>query len=275
VAALQRGFISLGVFFLFNAPARANLVGPPRQTAEKTWQIMPYYQGVQKQDLNFALAGDGICWTKNNVAPNTSFACGGTGNVAGEGNGGAAMLRLVYQPYESVQYYAGFGSGDYTLMVDSVTHANTLTGERLGQLYQLGVKAVLWPDTIVAPGLAVDMSFGWQRYWFNEVHPEPVTGFAIDQRLDILQTQVAIETGHLFKPEGWRVGVEPYGGVKWMRRQAWLKDYQAGGRVGGIKDTVTPFLGVHLQVYEKEGLFAEASFVDGWQYGAGLSLRFK
>jgi len=271
VVAVKRGFLSLGVFFLFAAHARANLLYSPRQLSSGTWEVLAYYQGVQGQDLNFSLAGNGTCATQTG---NRSFACGGTEKVGGKGDGGAAMVRLAYQPYESMQYYAAFGAGDYTLRVDSISQTNVLTGERPGQLYQIGVKDVLWPDTIVGPGLAADVSFGWQRYWFNETHPEQAFGYSIDQRLDVLLTQVALETGHLFKQEGWRVGVEPYGGVKWMRLQAWLKDFQGGGRVGGIQDTVTPFLGVHLQTYEKEGLFAEASFVNGWQYGAGLSLRF-
>lgn len=253
---MKRGLFSLGVFFLSIAPARANLVGSPRQMSEKTCDVQAYYQGVQAQGLNFALAG--------------------AGNVAGEGKGGAGMVKLVYQPYESVQYYAAFGLGDYTLSVDSVSRTNVLTGEQLGQLYQLGLKAVLWPDTVAAPGLATDLSFGWQKYWFNESRPARDSAEGqIDGQLNILQTQLAVETGHLFKPKDWRVGVEPYGGVKWLRLQSWLKDRQGGGRAGGIKDTVTPFLGVHLQVYEKEGLFAEASFINGWQYGAGLIVRFK
>jgi hypothetical protein len=141
------------------------------------------------------------------------------------------------------------------------------------------VKAVLWPDTVAGPGLAADLSIGWQRYWFNALQPAQAASEAhINQRLDIMETQFALQTGHLFTgPAGepWRVGVEPYGGLKWVRDQAWLMDFDGGGRVGGMKDTFTPFLGVHLKVYEKEGLYAEASFVNGWQYAAGLSVRFK
>lgn len=266
---MKRGLLSLGVVFLFIAPARANLVGSPRQMSEKTWDVQAFYQGVQAQHLNFALAGDGTCANRTGAV---TFPCGGTGNVKGGGNGGAAILKLSYQPYESMQYYAAFGAGDYSLKVNSLS----LTGERPGQLYQFGVKAILFPDTVAAPGLAADLSFGWQKYWFNEARParDSLEG-QIDQRLDIMQTQLAVETGHLFKKKDWRVGVEPYGGVKWVRMQAWLKDRQGGGRAGGIKDALAPFLGVNLQIYEKETLFAEASFVNGWQYGAGISIRFK
>jgi len=238
--------------------------------------LSAFYQGLQDKELNFSLAGDGTCTNRTGVA---SFPCSGAGTVEGRADGGAAMLKAVYQPYEALQYYAAFGAGDYTLSVASLAWTNVLTGDRPGQIYQAGVKAVLWPDTVAGPGLAADLSFGWQRYWFTELQPAHAASEAsINQRLDILQTQFALQTGHRFtgpEKEPWRVGVEPYGGLKWVRDQAWLKDFEGGGRAGGIKDTFTPFLGVHLKVYEKEALYAEASFVNGWEYAAGLSVRFK
>jgi hypothetical protein len=101
------------------------------------------------------------------------------------------------------------------------------------------------------------------------------TGIPVNQRLDMMQFHVALQASHLFKFEGTRWSVEPHGGLKWMRNQAWLKDAQGGGRAGGIQDTVTPFLGLNIPLFEKEALFAEASFVNGVQYSAGLNIRFR
>lgn len=248
-------------------------MGSPRQLDAGAWSFSAFYQGVQDKELNFSPASGGICTSRTGTA---SFPCGSSGNVEGKADGGAAVLKVAYQPYEALRYYAAFGAGDYTLSVASIAWTNVLSGDRPGQLYQAGVKAVLFPDTVAGPGLAADLGLGWQRYWFTGLQPAHAASEAtVNERLDILTTHVALETGHLFKREGWRVGVEPYGGLKWVRDQAWLKDFEGGGRVGGIKDTFTPFLGVHLQVYEKEALYAEASFVNGWQYAAGLSVRFK
>ncbi|MEK7745013.1 MAG: hypothetical protein AAB578_11575 [Elusimicrobiota bacterium] len=236
---------------------------------------MVYYQGVQDQALNFAVTGSGVCTGPSTITV-VSFPCGSTGETKAEGSGGAVLLKLIFQPHEGFQYYLSAGAGDYSLRVASVSVVNSLTGDRPGFLYGAGARAVLVPDTLSAPGFALDASLSWQRYYFNELQPgRTAAQTQIDQRLDLMQTQVAVETGHLFKPLGWSVGVEPYGGVKWVRSQAWLKDLAGGGRVGGMKDAVTPFLGVELPIYEKEGLFAEASFLGGIQYAAGLNIRFK
>lgn len=273
---MRQGLLSLGAFFLSAIPVYAGMVGSGRQLPAGSVKVFGYYEGTQSQDLTFSLSGEGTCTTNNTVNPNSSFACGSTGKVSGEGSGGAAMVKLLVQPYESVQYWAAVGAGDYTLKVASVTRTNTLSGRSVGPVVEAGVKAILWPDTVVAPGLAAQLGFGWRSHRFQE-NPAGLTAVegAIDQRLDLLSSQVALETGHLFKPEGWRVGVEPYGGVKWVRTQAWLRDHKGGGRVGGIEDTVTPFLGLQIPAYENEGLFAEATFVGGFHYAAGLSVRFK
>lgn len=86
--------------------------------------------------------------------------------------------------------------------------------------------------------------------------------------------QFAVESSHLFTlNEFWKL--EPFGGVKWTRVQAELKNLVDGSRAGGRKDTVTPFLGLRVPIEDHEAFFAEASFVDGYHYGAGLELRFK
>jgi hypothetical protein len=268
--------MSLGIIFVSAVPAFAGMVGSPRQLPAGSLKIFAYYEGVQGQDLDFALSSEGQCTTNNGTSPNAGFACGSTGHVSAEGSGGSGKVRVLYQPYESVQYRLGAGVGDYSLKVASITQANTLNGGSPGTSLDAGLKFVLWPDTLVGPGLAADLGMEWDSYRFTSF-PQARTAAegAIDQRLDLLRTQVSLQTGHVFKPESWRVGVEPYGGVQWIRTQAWLKDYKGGGCVGGIQDTVAPFLGVHLAVYENEGLFVEASVVNGWRYAAGLNVRFK
>jgi hypothetical protein len=158
---------------------------------------------------------------------------------------------------------------------------NSLSGDRPGYLYGMGVRALLWPDTevkdaFIVPALAVDGSAGFQRYYFNDLQPaQGASVGGIDQRLDLLHLQLALETSHLFKFEGTRWALEPYGGLKWIRTEARLKDLRGGGRIGGMQDTVTPFLGLGVTPYENESFFAEASFVNGIQYAAGLNVRFK
>ena len=114
---------------------------------------------------------------------------------------------------------------------------------------------------------------------------------SVNQRLTLWQYQVAVEASHLFNliepqkgvdkeheamlpviPQGFKI--EPYGGVKWVRIQSDLHDYTDGSHSGGQQDVASPFLGVRVPIYEHEGLFAEASFVNGYQYAGGLEVRF-
>lgn len=269
----MRGAISLCGFFLFAQAARAQTLGTSaRQMPAGSLKTLVYYQGVDDQELAFKVNGAGSC--VGAPPSSASFPCQG-GEIDGEGSGGAVMAKVIWQPWDTLQYYAAFGAGNYTLRTGSVTVTNVLTGDRPGFLYQVGTRAILVPDTIVTPGVAIDASLGWQRYYFNEMRPAPTAAEGqIDQRLDLMQTQVAVIASHLFTFSDSTVGLEPYGGVKWLRTQAWLKDLRAGGRSGGKKDMVSPVVGVQIPFYERESFFAEATFVDGIQYAVGLAVRF-
>jgi hypothetical protein len=186
------------------------------------------------------------------------------------------MVKLIYQPFERFQYYAMYGVGDYSLSVPSTTIANVLTGDTHGQIYGAGLRASIVPDTIVTPAIALDLGMTQSVYNFNRAFPggTPGANNDISQRLTLMTYQFAVEASHRFSiDEDWKL--EPYGGVKWVRVQADLKDLGDGSHAGGQTDTVTPFLGLRIPVEGHEAFFAEASFVDGYHYGGGLELRFK
>lgn len=241
-------------------------------------KFLAYYQGVSDQTLNFSVNGSGTCATPLGV----TFSCGQSGDVEAKGSGGSAMMKVIWQPWERFQYYAMYGLGNYSLSVPSATVTNSLTGDTLGQTFGAGVKASIVPDTIVAadglptPAISLDLSVARSDYKFNRRFPggTPGQNNNIDQRLSLMTYQFAVETSHLFTvDERWKL--EPYGGVKWTRVQADLKDLVDGSHSGGKQDTVTPFVGLRVPVEEHEAFFAEASFIDGYHYGAGLELRFK
>lgn len=260
-----------------------------RQLPAGSLKILAFYQGTQDQTVKFGAGAPGTCRSQNGAA---SFLCGGGGDVEAKGSGGAGLVKIVYQPREVLQYYAAFGAGDYSLDVPSVTYTNRLRGDRPGLIMTAGLKAVLYPDTMVTPAIAADISMSRARYWFNRVYPSDGSGAdnSIDQRLDLMMYQVAVEASHVFtlrdadekaddkaglvalRGQGFKL--EPYGGVKWLRIQSDLKDLADGTHSGGQQDTVTPFLGLRLPLGRHEGLFAEAQFVGGYVYAAGLELRF-
>lgn len=258
-----------------------------RQMPKGSLKLLGYYQGVSGQDLKFSLSDQGTCSVGPTNPNNVSFPCGQQGDVDVEGNGAYGTLKVVYQPWETMQYYAAVGAGDYGVKVPSVTVTNSLTGDTPGMSYTLGVKAVLFPDSAGMPALAVDASMTRARHYLNRRFPggTPNVSDNIDARLDLMQYQVSVEASHLFtfvEKDKFElvalkggVQVEPYGGIRWSRTVADLKDLADGGHAGGSQDVVTPFLGLRVPLFEHEGLFAETSFVGGYHHAVGIEIRFE
>ena len=282
--------LSLAWVVLSAVPAAAQSLGTTaRQLPAGSLKILAYYQGVQDQTVKFNAGAGSVCSVPTSGGA-VNFTCNQAGDVEGKGNGGAGIVKVIYQPWESIQYYAAFGMGDYSLSVPSVTVTNRLTGDQPGTIMTAGLKAVIYPDTMVTPAIAVDVSLSRSRYTFNRFFGTPGASNNIDQRLDLMQYQVAVEASHVFtlqdadeksdekaglvaiRSQGFKL--EPYGGVKWLRIQSDLKDLADGSHAGGQQDTVTPFLGLRIPFSKNEGVFAEAQFVDGYAYAAGLELRF-
>lgn len=266
--------LSAVIFFAVKAGAEP-IAASARQSAARSLKFAGYYRGTQAEDLTFAVGGSGACSPANvAILPAPVFACGSTGETAAEGSGQAAVLKVSYQPFDNVQYYATLGTGRYSLSVASVSATTSLTGDKPGWIYGAGLRGLLFPDTIASAALAVDASVTAERYWFNRSQPQ-VTPAAVNvkDRLDLLRLQLAIEASRRFDLDG-RWKAEPYGGLKWVRTQAWLKDLDTGDRFGGIEDAVRPFLGISLPFSDNENLFGEVSFVKGIEYAAGLAVRF-
>jgi hypothetical protein len=266
-----RALLSLALACLASS-AGAQLFGTTaHQESSGSLKILGYYDGVQNQKVNFTTNDSGTC----TVPGGASFACGQGGTIAAKGSGGAGMLKLVYQPFDRIQYYAVYGVGQYSMSVPSTTVTNVLTGDGYGQIYGGGLRSTIIPDTIVSPAIALDLSMTQSVYNFNRSYPGvPPGGADINQRLTLLTYQFSVEASHVFVVDAdWKL--EPYGGMKWVRVQADLKDLGDGSHSGGQTDTLTPFLGLRIPVEGHEAFFAEASFVDGYHYGGGLELRFK
>lgn len=256
-----------------------------RQLPPGSLKLLVYYQGTQGQDLDFSVNNPGVCSGPNGI----TFACGQSGDIDATGSGGMAVMKLVYQPWENLQYYVAFGVGDYSLNVPSVTVVNTLSGDSPGIMGMAGLRSTIVPDTQFTPAVAADISVSESRYDFDQISQNTGTPASISQRLLLMQFQVAIEISHLFTivepqkdvekehevlvPQGFKI--EPYFGLKWTRIQSDLKDFQTGNHAGGQEDTASPFIGLRLPVYDHESLFAEADFVHGYQYAGGLEIRFK
>lgn len=265
--------LSAVIFFAGKAGAEPLTVSA-RQSAARSLRIAGYYRGIQAEDLTFSVGGSGTCTTAPGVLPAVPFPCGTTGKTPAEGSGQAALVKISYQPFDNVQYYATLGAGKYSLSLASVTNTTTLTGDVPGFIYGAGVRGLLMPESIASTALAVDASVTMERYSFNRSQPQTTPAAVnVKDRLDLMRLQLAVQASRRFDFGG-RWKLEPYGGLKWLRTQAWLKDLNTGDRFGGIQDVVKPFAGISLPFSDNESLFGEAAVVKGYEYAAGLAVRF-
>jgi len=272
--AVRRAILSLVLTFAA-FPAAAQINGlTARQSSRGSLKFLAYYQGVADQNLNFSVGNSGVC-TAAPPSGGVAFPCNSSGDVEANGSGGAGMVKIAWQAAERFQLYAHVGTGDYSIKVPSTTVQNTLSGDKLGIIYGAGLKASIVPDTIVNPAIALDLNITRSHYNFNRINPGGTPGITngFNSRLELMTYQVAIETSHLFTiDEHWKI--EPYGGIKWTRVQADLKDLTSGAHAGGQQDTGTPFLGLRVPAEDRIAFFGEASFIGGMHYGGGLELRF-
>jgi hypothetical protein len=270
------GLCALSAVIFFVGKSHAEPLGASaRQLPARSLKLTGYYRGEQGRDLTFTVGGSGVCNTPaGGVLPTVPFTCDSTGKVPAEGSGQAAVAKIAWQPYDNVQYYLTLGTGKYALHVASLTSVTSLTGDAPGWIYGFGTRANIFPESIASAAIAVDASATWEKYWFNRSAPQPTAALTnVKDRLDLMRLQLAVEASRRFEFDG-RWKVEPYGGLKWLRTQAWLKDLNTGTRLGGSDDMVSPFLGVNLPWSDNESLWGEATFVKGFEYATGLAVRF-
>lgn len=265
---LLRGIVALSAVLLFPNGVSAQMLGTSaRQLSQGTLVTTVYFQGISEQRLLFSITDAANCLSAPTTPPQgppVPFPCSSTGDLDARGFGQALLVKFSYQPSErGLIFYATAGVGDYRVKVESTTVFNSSVEDQAGFLTSFGAKAVIIPDTIVSPAIALDASVGLQRY------------FGGGRRLDLMQLQIAMEVSHRFVLKDPAFTIEPYGGVKWLRTQAYLKTIATGSRVGGYQQTVSPFIGFKIPFFENDSVFAEVSFVNGIQYASGLAIRFK
>ena len=202
-------------------------------------KFLAYYQGVADQNLNFSIDGSRRL-QRGSAFRRGHFPCNSSGDVETEGSGGAGIFKIAWQAAE-FQLYTHVGTGDYSIKVPSTTAGNTISGDKLGLIFGAGLKASIVPERS-STRRSRWISASRDRITISIASPRGTPGInnGFSSRLELMTYQVAIETSHLFTiDENWKL--EPYGGVKWTRVQADLKDLAGGGHAGGQKDTGTPF----------------------------------
>ncbi len=260
-----QGLVSLLAILLSGASSQAQTIASSARHMEQgSWRLSVYHQGAINEDLEFDVGSSGTCSSPN--APVATFACGSTGTVTAEGDSEAGIAKLTFQPYERMQYYIAGGVGNYRLKASTLS----ARGDNLGTIMGGGFKALIMSESLVTPAIALDAGFSFERYILNRSNGGLAT---IDERLELFRTQIAVEGSKRFEIDD-NITLEPYGGLKWLRTRAVIKDLIVGDRQSGVQNTLTPFVGLSLPLFKSEGFFVEADFVNGIHYAAGLTVGF-
>ncbi|MFH1619942.1 MAG: hypothetical protein ABIG11_08570 [bacterium] len=236
-----------------------------RQSSEKSLALTSFYQETVDQKFLFRVSGPGIAQGKGGLV----YASDGETDVKGEQRRGTFFVKLTGQPFENLQYYGAAGIGSSSVKIPSATVTNAFYGDNPGMTWQAGVRACIFPETELTPALSADLGFGWSRFHFNRMAQNSAGSSGVNVRFDTLEYHLAFQAGRRFGK--W----ESYAGVNMVRRQAVLKDLDAGERAGGINDYVAIFAGTKLPLFSRESLVAEMSFVDGFRFGLGLEIKLR
>ena len=241
-------------------------MAPARQAGEGSVRLTAFVAGVSDEGLLFHANGTGSASTSTT---GTLFSSQSGSDVDAQGGGSQLFFKLSAQPFEGFEYSLIGGLGHYGVKVPSASATSDLTGDRVGTTVGAGIRWTMVPDTLVTPAAALDVSALHSQFSLTRLDVPGAGGQNVDERLTLDRLQAALV---LSKRWGsW----EPYGGVKWLRTFAKLKDLSTSETAGGTKDATIPFLGARFKAFERESLVAEAAFTNGFQVGGGVEIKFK
>lgn len=189
-------------------------------------------------------------------------------DLEAEGRGEAAIVKVIVNPWSGFYYWLKAGSGSYELEIPSVTVRNRLSGMNHGVIAGMGIRSLLFPETIVTPALALDFGVNYRKYDFNTLQPEGGQKSVIQNTFEITDLQAAVLISRKSK------GIEPYGGVKVSRSYVTLSDVPSLGKISGSKDTAGVVIGTHLYPFPHESLFIEGVFSEKTSYSVGWKIDF-
>lgn len=179
---------------------------------------------------------------------------------------GGAGIKATVNPFDGLYYWLKCSYGTMELEIPSLEGLNRFSGSFSWSL-SLGLRKLLFPDTLVTPALSFDAGVGFSKVEFDRVET-PQRLLPIQTVLSNLEYQIAIIGSKRIKR------FEPYGAIEVVRNHSELNDLKNLSKVSGYKDSVGITAGLKFNFYDRESVVIEAGFLGDRYISAGFNLSF-
>lgn len=182
-------------------------------------------------------------------------------------------LKIMYRPWEGLYYYTKLGLQEYALEIPSVTVTNKLEGSSPGWFFGLGVKCVIFPDTIVSPAVSASLGLTYKYSHLDYMSNEADTKASIDTKFATTEFEgyLSVSKKLYFRPF---TEFEPYAGIGILRQKYEFRDNISFGKVSGEKDFLDGSFGIRLKFSTYEAVMLEYIFLGEQIYSGGIILGF-
>lgn len=178
------------------------------------------------------------------------------------------VLKAAFRPRDGLMYFGKIGTvRGFELAYSSGSYTNRFQGEDSGFLWGFGFRWNITQDTPVSAAIAFEVSYQQAVVDLEAFKSGGVTSSVNDRFLQD-EFQGAVNLSKRFGT------LQPYGGLKLLRIESNLKDGQTQGKISGSDNLVSPFVGFQWEVFEKEFLVLESSFVGEQRTTMGFRTNF-
>jgi len=241
--------VLLLVFFCFNKSYGSELLTTAAQLEKKIFHLSVYYAKARNQ-YDFRVS--------NNV-------------FGSEGEDEKIVLKWTYNVGSNFYPWVKIGTsiGEYKLVIPSYTATNYYSGSKNNLVYGIGIKILLFPDTVVSPALSLEVGCTSFIHEIDKLYQNNSSiGERISYRLKISEKQGAILVSKRFS------NLEPYSGFRIFHKTSQLRDENSAKKVNGEKDGCSLFFGLKMLLYRSVRAIFEIGSVGETILSVGLSSVF-
>jgi hypothetical protein len=249
-------------------PADASEQMRPANVIESgRWAAAFYGVRSEQKDLEFRVRGADLIQVPLKSGGTAQFFANADTDLAFDGEGTSAVLKLTWRPASGLQYTFKAGTGDYEIRVPSGSVVNVLENGPAGLLWGAEVGWTMISDTPVTPAVALLLGYSRSDYRMERLRSggAPV---AVSQRFSLEEVQGSVAASKRWKR------FEPYGGLRFFRQSVVLYDSALAERVRGGREGWSPYAGLRWEFLPRESLVLEVAGADETLFAAGLSIGF-
>jgi hypothetical protein len=195
-----------------------------------------------------------------------------TGNAYGE----ETCLKVITNPFGGLYWWLKAGTRGCSLEMIS-TEKQLFESSSGGMTGGFGVRYQVSPETIVTPGVSVDMGITVFGCKLDKLH-DGAGVFVIDNRLEEAETQFSVTTSRMYSipftlntTSKRELRVEPYGGAKVIGNYIRMTDNISLAGIAGSNYDFSLFAGSKIRLSEFESAFIEISVLSEQMFTLGLS----